>query len=206
MIRLALTDDHPMVRVGIAQMLSTIDEVQLVGQWSSAKETLAGLETAMPQILLLDINLPDSQGDRFCLELKNKYPALLIICISSMDQTILVQEMLRAGAVGFVSKNANAEELETALHVALEGKTYLSPKIEKRLLQFRDLGTSYRLTRREVDVLKLVAAELTTALIAEKLFISEKTVESHRASIYQKLGVKNLAGLIREAIQRGYIS
>lgn len=206
MITVAHTDDHPLVRKGMAGMLATSSTIRLIAQWNNAVETRKGLADMLPQVLLLDVNLPDSQGSELCIELKQRYPSLLIICISALDQTVLVQSMLDAGASGYLSKMADTSEIETAIRYVLNGKIYVSEKIENRLNAHNDLGRSQRLTRREIEILTLIAAELNTHQIAERLFISDKTVESHRANLLIKLGAKNVVGLVREALKLGLIS
>lgn len=206
MIKIAITDDHELVRRGVADMIATIGGMTLSNGWANAADTLKGLELESPDILLLDINLPDMQGYELCRKLRILYPQLPVIALSTFDQSVVVHDMMNAGARGYLTKDATAEEIETAVKEVLLGRIYLPERIESRFKKQQEEGRSVRLTRREETILRLVAAELTTSEIAGKLFIAERTVETHRTNLYQKLGVKNVAGLVREAIRRGLVS
>jgi DNA-binding NarL/FixJ family response regulator len=206
MIKIAITDDHELVRRGVADMIATINGMTLSNGWPNAADTLKGLELERPDILLLDINLPDMQGYELCRKLRILYPQLPVIALSTFDQSVVVHDMMNAGSRGYLTKNASAEEIEAAVKEVLLGRIYLPERIESRFKKQQEEGRSVRLTRREETILRLVAAELTTTEIAEKLFIAERTVETHRTNLYQKLGVKNIAGLVREAIRRGLVS
>ncbi len=206
MIRLALTDDHELIRRGISEMLSKSKEVDLLHCWCDAAETLKGVETADVDILLLDINLPDMQGDVLCKSLLEVRPALGIIGLSTFDQSIVVKDFIEAGAMGYLTKDASLEVIEEAASNVMRGKQYLAGSIQQRFDKMNADSKSVRLTRREQDILKLIAMELTTKEIADKLCLSDKTVETHRSHLFQKLGVRNIAGLVREAILRGYVS
>ncbi len=206
MIRVGITDDHEVVRRGIADMLALSTTLEVKGVWCNAYETLEGLRKVPVEVLLLDINLPDLQGDELCKRLVTEHTKLKIIGLSTFDQSVVVKDLIDAGALGYLTKDAGLADIEAAVQVVLEGGKYLTPNIAARFAKMDEESRSVRLTRREEDILKLISQELTTREIAEKLCVSEKTVESHRAHLLQKLGVRNIAGLVREAILRGFVS
>lgn len=206
MIRLGLTDDHEVVRRGICDMTEGGKYLRVTHCWSNAAETLSGITEAEIQVLLLDINLPDMQGDKLCEKVLEICPFVKVIGLSTFDQSVVVKDFIDAGAAGYLTKDASLHDLETAVKTVLDGRQYLMPDIKRRFEKMDADSRAIRLTRREEDILKLVASEFTTREIADKLCVSQKTVETHRAHLFQKLGVRNIAGLVREAILRGYIS
>lgn len=205
-IRVGLTDDHEVIRRGICEMAAASQVMSITHDWPNASKTLDGLSEAGIEVLLLDINLPDEQGDVLCARIRSLYPSVIVIGLSTFDQSVVVQDFLDAGASGYLTKDASLSDLEEAVMAVVDGKQYLAPHISERFEKMKADARTIRLTRREEDILKHIAQEYTTKEIADKLFVSEKTVETHRSHLYQKLGVKNLAGLVREAILRGYVS
>lgn len=205
-IRVGITDDHEVIRKGIYEMTAISQVICITHNWPNASETMKGLQDAEIEVLLLDINLPDVQGDVLCAQIKARYPELIVIGLSTFDQSVVVRDFLDAGALGYLTKDASLGDLEEAVMAVVDGKQYLAPHISERFEKMKADARTIRLTRREEDILKHIAQEYTTREIADKLFLSEKTVETHRSHLYQKLGVKNLAGLVREAILRGYVS
>ncbi len=206
MIQVGLTDDHEVVRRGITDMLESSEVLEVRHCWSTAKETMEGIPTSGIDVLLLDINLPDLQGDQLCARIKLHWPSLKIIGLSTFDQSVVVKDLMDAGASGYLTKEASLEDIEQAVATVMRGEQYLAEDIQKRFDKMDAEARAVRLTRREEDILKLISNEMTTKEIADKLNLSEKTVESHRSHLFQKLGVRNIAGLVREAILRGYVS
>ncbi|WP_203258449.1 response regulator [Hyunsoonleella ulvae] len=208
--KIAITDDHQMVLKGIETMLAETKEISIVGLYNSGKQTLDNVQKDNPDILLLDINLPDINGINLCKELKSSNKNLKIIAISNYDDVSFIKRMLSHGADGYLLKNTDKLELLTAFKAVLNGEQYLQRDIEKKLLDLSIGKTSknpllVKLTRRENEVLLAIAEELTTQEISEKLFISPKTVETHRMNIMSKLGAKNSVGIIKAAIENGLI-
>lgn len=209
-IKIAITDDHPMVLQGISSMLKTTKEVQICGLYNSAHETLKAIKIDVPDILLLDINLPDINGIDLCKQLKKLYSALKIIAISNYDEVSFVKRMLKNGADGYLLKNTDKLELLEAFKTVLSDNQYLQKDIEKKLLN-QSIGKKstnsllVKLTRREKEVLQAISEELTTQEISKKLFISPKTVETHRMNIMSKLGAKNSVGIIKIALENGLL-
>jgi DNA-binding NarL/FixJ family response regulator len=203
MIRLFVVDDHPMVIEGMRSMLQQMDGVQICGYAMSAMSTKAFFQTNHADILLLDINLPDQNGMELCRELMETHPAMKVIALTNFDQLTYLQNMKDAGARGYVLKNVSLEELKKAIEVVSSGKEYWLGKDTLR----EGMGNQNQLllTRREIEVLKLIAEGLTNHEIAAKLFVSDSTVDSHRKNLISKLQVKNTAALVRTAMENKII-
>ncbi len=196
-----------MVLRGIESMLKKTQEIEVVGAYENANETIKNLESDKPDVLLLDINLPDINGIDLCKQLVKKYPDLKIIALTNFDDISFTKRMLKNGAHGYLLKNTDKLEILEALKKVLSGELYIQKDIQKKLLNQtsnRKVGNGLKpnLTRREQDVLVAISEELTTQQISEKLFISPKTVETHRMNIMSKLGAKNSVGIIKIAIEK----
>ncbi|MEO0504606.1 MAG: response regulator transcription factor [Bacteroidota bacterium] len=209
MIRVAVVDDHSMVLKGIESMLEDVENMRVIATFGLGKQLLGDIDSEMPDVLLLDINLPDSNGIDLCKTLVKKHPKLAILALSNYSETGFIKNMLRNGARGYLLKNTAKEELITAIETVYAGKQYLPLSIKDILLN-DSIGNSNasfipKLTRREKEVITLIVKEHTTQEISELLFISPKTVESHRNNLTQKLGVRNTAGLVRVALEKGLL-
>ena len=205
--KIAITDDHIMVLKGIASMLEHTPEISITGTYKNAAETLEGLREDLPHVLLLDINLPDINGIDLSKQLLDKYPDLKIIALTNYEDISFVKRMLKNGVHGYLLKNTDKLEIVKALKTVLSGELFLQSDIQRRLLtQTKKVSTHHqlkpKLTRREHDVLVAIAEELTTQQISEKLFISPKTVETHRMNIMSKLGAKNSVGIVKIAMEK----
>lgn len=210
MIRLAITDDHPLLLEGIKNIITDTENISLVGFFNSAGETLDSVTLKDTDVLLLDINLPDMDGITLCGKLHSKWPHLKIIGLTSHKQTSFLKGMLKAGARGFLVKNTPAAEIISAIETVYNGQEYLQAEM-KDLLVAETLKTGHhnsfipKLTRREQEVLRLITDEHTTQEIADKLFLSPKTVETHRQNLMLKLEAKNSIGLVKIALQKGLV-
>lgn len=205
--KIAITDDHVMVLKGIESMLENTNEIEVIATYSNAQETIEGIEKKAPDVLLLDINLPDINGIDLSKQLLKKHPELKIIALTNFEDISFVKRMLKNGVHGYLLKNTDKIELVTALKTVLAGELYVQKQLNKRLLNQSaaktfDNGLNIKLTRREHDVLVAISEELTTQQISEKLFISPKTVETHRMNIMSKLGAKNSVGIIKIALEK----
>ena len=210
MIEIVILDDHNLVLEGIASMLAKEKTMKVVKTLNLGKLLLTYLEDHSPNVLLLDINLPDISGLDLCKEVSKKYPSICIIGLSNYNETGFIKNMMKNGAKGYLQKNTSKEELIEAINVTQSGEVYLPKSIKEKLLN-ESFGVSSRsfipvLTRREKEILACIADELTNTETAEKLFISVKTVEAHRNNLLQKFDVRNTAGLIRQAMTKGLIS
>ena len=199
-IKVFITDDHYMVVEGIRSMLLLEKNIEWMGHAMTAASCMAFLANQLPDVLLLDINLPDKSGIDLCKEIKGKYPDICILGLSSFNQQSYIQKMIQNGASGYVLKNASGEEIKRAIESALKGVTFLSSEAMVTMRENRDAQVPV-ITRREKEVLKLIAEGLTNKEMAEKLFISTTTVDTHRNSLLSKFNVKNTANLVGMAAQ-----
>ncbi len=198
-----IVDDHYMVIEGIRSLLQNEKDIELTGHAMNAASCLAFLNRQLPDVILMDINLPDISGIELCKEVKTKYPSVFIIGLSTFNQQSFIQKMMDNGASGYVLKNATQEELTSAIETVMKGKTYLSEEASHTLR--KDNASAIVLTRREKEVLELIANGMTNAEIAQKLFISVTTVDTHRKNLLAKFETKNTAALIKIAVSRGYL-
>lgn len=194
-----IVDDHYMVIEGIRSLLQNEKDIEWVGNAMNAASSLAFLQRQQPDVILMDINLSDKSGIDLCKEVKEKYPSVFIIGLSTFNQQSFIQKMMNNGASGYLLKNATREEITKAIATVIKGQTYLSVEASNTLRK-ADPATMV-LTRREKEVLELIADGMTNAEIAEKLFISVTTVDTHRKNLLAKLHAKNTASLIRIAAQ-----
>ena len=199
-IKVFITDDHYMVVEGIRSMLLQEKGVEWMGHAMTAASCMAFLHQQQPDVLLLDINLPDKSGIDLCKEIKEKYPDIQILGLSSFNQQSYIHKMIQNGASGYVLKNASLEEILKAITDAMQGEIFLSREAKITMRENRDAQIPV-ITRREKEVLKLIAEGMTNKEMAEKLFISTTTVDTHRNSLLSKFNVKNTANLIRMAAQ-----
>lgn len=201
--RVFIVDDHYMVIEGIRSLLHDEASLEWVGHAMTADSCLAFLRNSLPDVLLMDINLPDRSGIELCKEVKEKYPSVFIIGLSTFNQQSFIQKMMEHGASAYVLKNATRDELMEAITAVVHGKTYLSFEAGKTLQKGKD--NPIVLTRREKEVLELIAEGLTNNEIASRLFISITTVDTHRKNLLTKFDAKNTATLIRLAVQKQMI-
>ena len=209
MIRIGIADDHVLVINGLKAMLATGSQVEVIFAATSGNELREILTKNVPDILLLDISIPDVSGIDLCKEVVQKYPATKVIALTNFDALNYVKSMMRSGASGYLLKNVDAATLLTAIKTVYGGKQFLDPHLQHALLDSVITGKKpsgeIPLTKRETEILALVAQEYSNQEIADKLFISLRTVQSHRINLNQKLGVHNTAGLVVEAFKRGLI-
>lgn len=201
---LLIVDDHPMVIAGLEQLLSSLDFVAVKATAQSAIEAMAQLKAIPIDIVLLDINLPDINGIDLCKKIKTSFPDIKIVGLSTFSERSYILRMIDNGASGYLIKSASVEEIESALRTVLDGRLYLSLSMEHMLKPASSLqvGALPALTRREKEVLQLIADGKTNAQIARQLFISPLTVDSHRKNLLTKLDVHNTAALIRLAVEQ----
>jgi len=199
-IKLFIVDDHYMVIEGIHALLQQNPEVEWMGHATNAESCLAFLKTRQPDVLFMDISLPDQSGIDLCRQVKQLYPQVFILGLSTFNQQSFIQKMMDNGASGYLLKNAGRNELLAAISAVMRGQTYLSH--EAALTMTRDATADKPiLTRRELEVLALIAEGMTNNEIAAKLFIAATTVETHRKSLLAKFSAKNTATLVRTATQ-----
>lgn len=202
-IKVFVVDDHYMVIEGIQSLLKNEDEIEWMGHATNGTSCLAFLKQQLPDIILLDVNLPDISGIELCKQIKQNFTSVYILGLSTFNQQPIIRNMLENGAAGYVLKNATREELMEAMKTVLSGKTYLSFDVALSLRKTDDELPI--ITRREKEILLLVGDGLTNAEIAEKLFISIPTVNTHRKSLLNKFNVNNTASLIKLAAKYNLI-
>jgi DNA-binding NarL/FixJ family response regulator len=203
-IRVFIVDDHYMVVEGVRSLLQNEKNIELTGHASRADSCLAYLTQQQPDVILMDVNLPDKSGIELCKEVKEKYPSVFIIGLSTFNQLSFIEKMMDNGASGYVLKNATQEELMEAITITAKGKTYLSSEAKQTLR--KQEGETILLTRREKEILELIADGMTNNEIATKLFISPTTVNTHRKNLLLKLNAKNTAELIKLSVVKKLIS
>ncbi len=199
-IKIFIVDDHQMIIEGLKSLLQNAVNIELVGSATSAERCLQFLKMSSCDVILMDINLPDTNGIELCEIVTTKYPAIKVIALSTFTQGTYVRKMLESGATGYLLKNADKHEILKAIEIVFNGNKYLTLEAEKSLRYENELINKLpKLTKRENEVLVLIAEGLTNAQISEKLFISIDTVDSHRKNLYSKLNVNNTAMLIKFA-------
>lgn len=202
MITLYIVDDHAVVIEGIYSLLQKEKEIDIAGYASNAANCLEYLTARTADVILMDISLPDMNGVDLCKIIKQKYPGIMVLALSTFNQGTYIRKMMENGASGYLLKNAAKEEIIEAIKMVTKGKTYLSfdAAITLKSAEQR-LQTIPPLTKREKEVLQHIVQGLTNLQIAEKLFISIDTVDSHRKNLHSKLNVNNTALLVRFAIE-----
>ena len=212
-IRLLLVDDHAVVRSGLKMLLANETDVEIVGEAGNGSEAVTLAGSARPDVILMDIGLPDMTGIEAARLIKSKFPKISIVALTIHEDEEYFFKMLEAGASGYVPKRAAPEELLTAIRAASKGEVYLYPSLAKLLVKdylsqeraVENKPTLDGLTDREQEVLSLLAEGAANDHIADKLVISTKTVERHRENIMRKLNLHSRSELVRYAIRKGII-
>jgi len=207
-IHIAVVDDHDLFREGLKLVLNQIRGFHVVYDTSNGNQFLETLEQMPIDIVLMDIEMPVMGGEEVTLKALRRKPGLSIIALSMFSDTGHYTQMIQAGVKGFVLKKANKAELEQAILAVHQGGNYFSLEILQKMA-IRCTGQipeRDQLTTRETEIIAMICEGLTSQEISERLFISVKTVETHRSNIFQKVGVKNVAGLILWAIKNQYYS
>ncbi|TAF92258.1 MAG: DNA-binding response regulator [Cytophagia bacterium] len=212
MTRILLIDDHQVVLESLKLLFRSIKNVEVVGMLNDSREAMAFLENHEVDLVISDFHVPHLSGADLTLQIRQAYPALKVLLLTMAEDPPHIREAMQAGVSGYVLKRANKEELETAIEQIMAGKKYFSPAVIEELTASNDATHSdessvvQHLTEREIEVLKLIALEYSSAEIAQKLFISLSTVETHRRNLFQKLDVKNAIGLTKYAIKHKLVS
>lgn len=210
MIRLVIADDHPIIINGIKTLLDQNSEIELINEVSNGAELISFMESNEVDVVLMDVNMPEVNGIDASRIISSKYPKTKVLAFSQYDEKRFVKRLLKCGASGYLLKNSSASEIITAITMVHNGGMYLSKElpdiftVSKKTVRvdslFPDIST------RELDVLKLICDGQNTQEIADGLFISTHTVETHRANLLLKVGVKNTAGLVKWAVENEVIS
>lgn len=205
-MKIFLTDDHAVLIGGLSKIIEAEDGLEVMGTAMSAGDTLEALTHTKVDLLITDYNLPDEDGLSLVRKVKRKYPNIKILVLSMHDEGHLVKEILKEGINGYVMKKDSHKDLIDAIHSVKAGKTYLSSEVNAMLIRGLNGEADQKLlTDREREILKLISKEYTNKDIAEELFISERTVETHRKNIFRKTRTNNLVGLIKFAYANNLI-
>lgn len=203
---IVLADDHAMFREGIRKIIERIEDVSVSAEVNDGLELLELLKTSCPNMVLLDISMPNLRGLEAIREIKKSYPQVKILVLTMHKKREFIRQALRDGADGFLLKEDAGGELIRAVRAIRKGEMYLSPLLSSELTSLAlEEDKTEILTMREREVIKLVAEGKRTKEIAEALFISPYTVRRHRSNIMEKLNINNLADLVKYAISQAYI-
>ena len=208
-VRVLIVDDHSVIRTGLRALLKSDAELQVVGEADNGREAFRLVEELLPDVVLLDIGMPDEDGIQVAKRLKTSFPQVRVLFLTMHEEEGLLREAIAAGAAGYVIKRAEEAEILNAIHAASRGDLYVHPAMTRALLENRGAehpvggATGVSLTRREVDILKMLARGNTNRQIAEALGLSVRTVEGHRANLMGKLGVSTRVELVTYAEKHG---
>lgn len=212
-IRILIADDHALLRAGVRSLLQSIPEFEVVGEANDGREAMQLVETLHPDVLLMDISMPNMNGLMAASKISVSFPDIHIIILSMHTNEEFVAQAIQNGAAGYLLKNADATELELAVKAVARGETYLTPAVAKRTMgEYVDLvngklaAKGALLTPRQTEILQLIAEGRSTKEIAVDLQISVKTVETHRAQLMDRLAIHDIPGLVRYAMRTGLVS
>jgi DNA-binding NarL/FixJ family response regulator len=207
MIHVFIVDDHPVVIEGIHSLLQNENDIAWVGQAMNAQSCLGFFVNNTADVVLMDISMPGMDGVELCAVMKEKYPGIFILGLSTFNQGLYIKKMMENGASGYILKNSSKEELIKAIHAVYEGEIFFSGEVGQALAGYQksSKGELPVLTPREKEILELIAEGYTNPQIAEKIFLSPFTVDSHRKNLLAKLNVKNTASLIKFAVENKLI-
>jgi DNA-binding NarL/FixJ family response regulator len=205
--KIFIVDDHPMVVAGLKALLHELKNIEVAGAVSNAFDAIPFLKENSVDVILLDINLPDISGIDLCKKINKEFPSIKILGISTFSERSYISRMIENGASGYLIKSASAEEIAEAIETVMNDKMYLSISMEHLMhpAHLKPADALPAITKREKEILSLIAEGLTNNQIAEKLFISPLTVDSHRKNLLTKLNVNNTASLIRLAVEHGLV-
>jgi len=207
MIRVFIVDDHPVVIEGIHSLLKNERDIEWAGQAMNAQSCLGFFVNNTADVVLMDISMPGMDGVELCAVMKDKYPGIFILGLSTFNQGLYIKKMMENDASGYILKNSSKEELIKAIHTVNEGGIYFSGEAGEALQAYQKYSKNEMpvLSNREKEILSLISEGYTNPQIAEKIFLSQFTVDSHRKNLLAKLNVKNTATLIKFAVEHKLI-
>ena len=209
-IKIIITDDHDVIIDGLMALLSTENDIQIVGRANNGKQLLDIIKNKPVDLIILDIEMPEMNGVEAAEKIKEKFPELKILVLTMYNTPDFIANLLRHGIDGYILKNSRKKELLQAIRSVMMGRSFYAPEVTEMMMDsFRQEKYNKKntpvLTPREKEIIRLITEEYTSREIGEKLFISFHTVERHRKNIIAKLGVKNVAGLVKYAIRNGLV-
>jgi DNA-binding NarL/FixJ family response regulator len=201
-----MADDHVIVLNGLQKIVAEVSDISVVGVYTDGDALLEDLPLNQPDVLILDIQMPGKKGTELAAIIKKKYPAIKIIVLSNVEVMAQIKKMLQLGCMGYLLKNTDSETFITAIRTVNDGEQFLYEDLRKQLVNNLFTPAHFiKITRREKEILQMIADEMTTQEIADKLFLSIHTIVNHRNSLLQKLDVRNTAGLMKKAVEEGLI-
>ena len=210
-IKVLLTDDHQIILDGLQSLLKNAAEITVIAEANNGREALRMLELLQTDVVLMDIDMPVMNGIEALKEIRRRFPKVKVIILSMHSETGMIRSLMDLGAQGYLLKSCSQEELFTAIRKVARGQSFFSPDVTLSLLRHDGGERTIKearnelLTDRESEILKLIVAGFSNKEIGEKLFISHRTVDTHRTNIMKKLNVSNIAGLISYAIRHGMV-
>ncbi|CAN5751865.1 response regulator transcription factor [soil metagenome] len=210
-IQLVIADNHTLVRAGFRSLVEELDGIEVIGEAENGRDVLQLIETLKPQIVLMDIAMPEMNGLEATARIAREFPQVRVLILSMHANEEYVYQALRSGASGYLLKDSGTEELELALRAIARGETYLCPAVSKYVVSdyvrrlSEDQTPLDQITPRQREILQLIAEGKSTKVIAELLYISTKTVETHRTQLMNRLDIHDIAGLVRYAIRIGLV-
>jgi DNA-binding NarL/FixJ family response regulator len=205
-IKLTIIDDHPLLIKGLQSMFSHHPDMEIIGVYQDGAGLLKGLMEQQPDVLLLDIQMHGQMGDELAPILRKQYPEIMVLALTNLEHRYYIKSMIQHGVKGYVLKSSDEQVLLEAIRTVAKGETYFDPTIRSQVIKAqRSTELFPSLTRREKEILRLIASNYSSQDIADNLCLSKRTVENHRTHLLQKLEVKNSASLIRKAMELGLI-
>ena len=198
--RLMLVDDHRILLDGIKTLLASEPDMEVAAEAGDARMAVQLLQHLQLDLLVTDFSLPDVQHTSFLNDIRARFPDLPVLVLSMHDEAEVIREVLACGVKGYVLKSNSREELVRAIRHLMLGEQYVSPEVSLKLLEARQKTNASALTEREIEIVRLIAKEFSNKQIADQLFISERTVESHRKNIFRKAGAHSVVGVLKYAM------
>lgn len=211
-IRILLADDHELIRTGMRNLIGSNSDFQIVGEAADGEDTIAKVRQLRPDVAIVDISMPKLSGIEAAKRICKEFPSVRVLVLTMHENAEYVYQILKSGASGYLLKNAGKDEITEAIYAVMKGNKFFSPRISDLMIseyvkkaEKRDERSEEAiLTRREEEVLRYIARGMNNQQIAEKLFISPRTVETHRTNIMQKLNIHDAPNLVRYALENGY--
>jgi DNA-binding NarL/FixJ family response regulator len=203
MIKILIVEDHPIVISGLLKLFEESSEISVIGTAQSGKACMDFLRLIQPDVILLDINLPDANGVDLCKSISTSYPNIKVLALTTFMQRDYVNKMMKSGASGYVLKNSPGEEIIEGVVTIMKGKSFFCEEVT-RMLKKQEKDNMF-LSNRETEILSLIAEGMTTQEISDQLFLSVYTVETHRKNLLTKLNAKNMVSLIKIAVDNKLI-
>jgi len=205
--KILIVDDHPMVREGLAARISAQPDLQVCGEAATEEEALTLVKEASPTLMIVDISLKSGHGLELVKQVKSRYPRVKMLVLSGFQESLYGERALRAGALGYLNKQESNERVLEAIRTVLKGERFVSPELTRRLVAQALGGRGESkdpielLTDRELEIFRMIGEGQTSGAIADRLFLSVHTIDTHRENLKRKLGISNAAELSRAAVQ-----